>query len=570
MPVGEPGYDIIPVFGQSNSAGAGTGYDTVRFDVQDSRVDAFPSGGAYARQIVRAGEPMSQYAQDASIATAPPGMSFALPFARQYAATLPYARKVLLVPCGFGGTGLSTPDSRGGTRNWAATTTGSDSLLNATIAAVAAAVAAAGPGVRIPFALWHQGEQDASNGRTTAQYAADFDAMLAKFRAAVSPDLPMVVGRFTAEQRAFGSSQVIDAAVLDAPRRNLRVSVAAAVPSGNSDPLNGAVHFSAGGQRILAKNYFAALPVAFANVLHEAPVTPGSVSLTQAGTTLTAEWATPLCRATDFNVRYSTDGGSTWASLTRAQSVAPVATLTGQTLGQTVQVQVRTVNEEGVSAWSASATVTLKRTPNAPTGLNAGSATGNVQPLAWAAPATDSNHDAATSYRIEYKKPVDATWTQGPVITGTTGTVTVPEFVTEYQYRIVALNAGGASAASNTVTATTGMVADMRSGLLREYSAASVTGVSDGGVVTSVPDSSGFSGPDVTQATAGARPTLKLNAANGQPALVFDGVNDFLADSSSPYATTGAETVVAIVKHTGGTLSSGEAVPVIGSGQNPR
>ena len=55
---------------------------------------------------------------------------------------------------------------------------------------------------------------------------------------------------------------------------------------------------------------------------------------------------------------------------------------------------------------------------------------------------------------------------------------------------------------------------------------------------------------DGTQATAANRPTYETNELNGNPAVRFDGANDFLSYTTSVFSYTGGATVIAVVKAT--------------------
>jgi hypothetical protein len=64
-------------------------------------------------------------------------------------------------------------------------------------------------------------------------------------------------------------------------------------------------------------------------------------------------------------------------------------------------------------------------------------------------------------------------------------------------------------------------------GLVFWVDASYITGLNDGDSVTTWSDLSG-NGNDATQATAAAKPILKLNIINGRPVVRFDGTDDFL------------------------------------------
>lgn len=94
-----------------------------------------------------------------------------------------------------------------------------------------------------------------------------------------------------------------------------------------------------------------------------APATPTGLSLSRSSSTVTATW-TKSSGSTSTDLRYSTNGGSTWktkAGLTSASVALPIVQ------GQTLTVQVRANGPGGSSAYSSSQTLTWsKPTPPPP------------------------------------------------------------------------------------------------------------------------------------------------------------------------------------------------------------
>ena len=86
------------------------------------------------------------------------------------------------------------------------------------------------------------------------------------------------------------------------------------------------------------------------------------------------------------------------------------------------------------------------------------------------------------------------------------------------------------------------------SGLTLWYAAHRITGLNDGDAVTTWSDLSG-NGYDVTQGTAANRPLYKTNIFNGLPALLFDGSNDSLENTTvNPFTAGAARTVFVVAK----------------------
>lgn len=65
---------------------------------------------------------------------------------------------------------------------------------------------------------------------------------------------------------------------------------------------------------------------------------------------------------------------------------------------------------------------------------------------------------------------------------------------------------------------------------------------------------------DATQASAANQPTYETNELNGNPAVRFDGSNDFLSFTTSVFSYTGGATVVAVVKATSGANEFGSVI----------
>ena len=91
------------------------------------------------------------------------------------------------------------------------------------------------------------------------------------------------------------------------------------------------------------------------------PPAPAPPSLTPGDRSLSVSWDAPAGNGgsaiTDYDVRYSSDSGATWAEWNASDTgTATTATITGLTNGTAYRVQVRAGNTNGDSAWSESAT----------------------------------------------------------------------------------------------------------------------------------------------------------------------------------------------------------------------
>jgi hypothetical protein len=164
-------------------------------------------------------------------------------------------------------------------------------------------------------------------------------------------------------------------------------------------------------------------------------------------TTLAGQDATAA--ETGFLVQRSDDGGQTWydlatvgANVTTWQDAAPP-------VGGQWQYRVRAFNASTASDFSNAAGVW--GTPAAPASLTATAVSASQVAVTWA------GVDGATGYVLQRSTDGGATWVQVATTSGTT-TAYQDTAVTggkTYAYRVLATNAGGASAASPAATVTT-------------------------------------------------------------------------------------------------------------------
>lgn len=456
------GYDIVILAGQSNMAGRGA--SDSRLDPQSNpRIWSYGSTGTYAGRISLAVDPLSHRE------TAQTGLGPANSFGQRYVQAIPGGRSLVYVPVAYGDTGFQTTSGTPGANqrnpltdgnsNWTnggswrvnGDGVGGNNLFTYMIQRAQAALAAAPPGSRIVAVLWHQGEADtyANSKLTQSEYATVLDELILAARTQLNePNLPFIVGTMLPEWVSAGATQPpVDAALADTPRRNY-YTACVITPTGYDH--GDGIHISAAGQRLNGVAYYDALQRAKTNFAGSAPGVPGMPTMVQtAGTSVSVTWLQATGNISDYNVRYSTNGGSSWTDLVRSQSLKPSATLT-ISLGATVLTQVRSVNGSGVvSDWSASGTLTLLSAPGQVTGLALGTAAAKRQDLTWTAVT------GATSYKIEYKASASGTWLNAGTVTTNSGAVGSLTPSTSYDYRVSAINLAGTGTVSSTATGST-------------------------------------------------------------------------------------------------------------------
>ena len=316
-----------------------------------------------------------------------------------------------------------------------------------------------------------------------------------------------------------------------------------------------------------------------------APLCVSPSPVTGSGANIIAAWNLPYGRATDFTVQYRVTGAGAWTTLARTSpNIAADATIP-ITNGQSYDVQVLTVNEQGVSAPSASTTLLTVVVPGQVVGLAAGTTTASAVPLTWNALT------GAVSYLVEYKTSASGTWLTSQTVTSLAATVAGLVVSTAYDFRVTGQNAAGAETPSATVTATTQnilfLLTDVPVAAARAYGgrklASAYAGAAmrvrrssdsteqDIGFVSGNLDTAAllaFAGSgsafvvtwydqsgnarNHTQATTSKQPRIVnagvLDALNGKPTVIADGVDDIFTDTVPGAFTAGAASLLSVFK----------------------
>ncbi len=193
------------------------------------------------------------------------------------------------------------------------------------------------------------------------------------------------------------------------------------------------------------------------------PAAPAAPTLTSGNAQLAVSWTAPADNGssiTDYDVQYSSDGGTTWTEWNASNtSTTTSATITPLTNGTSYQVQVRAGNTHGDGPWSPSATLKagLPAAPAAPT-LTPG---GTTLTVTWVAPS--ANGGTLSGFKVQYKQSSDATWTAHTFTsTGSTTSTSIGSLTngTAYDVQVRATNEHGDGPWSPTASATPAQAPD--------------------------------------------------------------------------------------------------------------
>lgn len=337
--------------GQSNMSGRArpfTGRDT-----PDRRVYQY---GAKRRELERATVPLDMH-------DTPAGMSYATVFAREYLRRVPEHVAVLLIPAAHGGTGFTSTTEdppppgyskhAGGT--WQVGYTASavnlyDEMLAQTSEAITTATQHFNAPVMVKALLWHQGETDAMNGVTEADYGTYMRALIDGVRSHVGDArLPVVMGGMSPDWMA-GYPAALPIHYAHAGLLVSRSNTAFTPGSAGTGRFGDEIHYGLDGIEALGARTARGYLSAIANHA-DFPLAPTpSVTAKRVANTVTVTWDQPLCRVSHYDLEYRIDGG-TWQAVQFPNTHLRKATITGVPTG-TCEVRIGT-DYLGTVAWSA-------------------------------------------------------------------------------------------------------------------------------------------------------------------------------------------------------------------------
>jgi GH18 family chitinase len=185
------------------------------------------------------------------------------------------------------------------------------------------------------------------------------------------------------------------------------------------------------------------------------PAAPGNLTASATSSSqINLSWTDNSTNETTFRIERAPNGSTNWASIATVNSNITTYSNTGLSASTTYQYRVRAENTSGNSGYSNTASATTQSigtVPSAPSGLVATVVSSSQINLSW----TD-NSSNETGFRI--LRSINNGSVETPFEVGanvTTFSSTGLTGATIYTYRVVAFNASGQSASSNSVNATT-------------------------------------------------------------------------------------------------------------------
>lgn len=168
-------------------------------------------------------------------------------------------------------------------------------------------------------------------------------------------------------------------------------------------------------------------------------------------------WTDNSTDESGFTIERALGAGGAFAQVASVGAGVVAYSDTGLAQSQLYRYRVKAYNSAGASSPSNTASATtLLAVPNAPTSLSAVATSPTSVHLAWTAPVVDSTHGAAANILVQRRISPAAFATIDTISASNTAyddaTVSAS---TAYDYRLIATNASGNSAASNTASVTT-------------------------------------------------------------------------------------------------------------------
>jgi len=196
------------------------------------------------------------------------------------------------------------------------------------------------------------------------------------------------------------------------------------------------------------------------------PGAPTSVKAFSVGNeSLYVKWIAPTSTGgsaiTDYLVKYSSNGGSTWTNFVHSASIVPSLTVTGMTNGTSYVIKVIAKNKVGSSPPSDNSAPAKPGLPGSPKSVSATIVTSSSTQVnvTWTAPA-NTGGPSITGYTVKYWKNVikGGAWvTVNSVPTAPTTTNFLVTNLTpgsQYTFQVIAINSFGNSVGTNSIMVT--------------------------------------------------------------------------------------------------------------------
>lgn len=428
------GYSILGLTGSSNAQGWGNTYD-VNLDTTHPRVFQYANTGTYNNKIIPATEPLAHIG---GIRTGQIGFGLAL--AKELVECLPPNRKLLIMPCGVGGTSFFDNAWKvGGTRYIEFV-----NRCNAVISQY--------PNSKM-LAIAHNHGGNDSGQLTTTEVETFMISMINGFRSQITgaTKVPFLIGGFTDAGMSGDAFRTALSTIFANLHKKIVLSAfAPGTGLASNDATNDKLHFNADSQRIYAlrirDSYFAAL---LNTTLNSAlPVAPTSITGTPTSTSVSMNWTQNDSSTTwEYGIKRTLD--STWSNTIINSKPINILSLIAST---SYDFRVRAINANGNSSYVSSTFSTLAATttppaiPAAPTGITSTitTTTANVN---W------TQSDSFTTWEYGIKRAVDSTWSS---VTVTSKPVPLTGLMasTAYDFRVRTIN-NTATSAFTTATFTT-------------------------------------------------------------------------------------------------------------------
>lgn len=353
-----PGFDLIPLIGQSNEAGRGV-YDS---NIDTTNANVYQYGGYSADgstyQLV---VPAIDRLRHPELGVQQPGVTLVGPgmfLGKAYTALS--SKKTLLVPLSWGGIDLV-----GGA--WAATTGARYTFMVSQTNAALTAANAIQSGGAIPAAAFLQGEADGSYGVPGAVYGRYLTTLIVAARANITgaTNMAFVIGQMMPEAITANVADnatytptypAIDAAhtlIAAGTPKATKVAIGTGFNSGDN------LHYNAAGARLMGTAQANGIATAVANTGDT--VAPGQVTGLTLGAatsdTQALSWTAPAGTVRWYEVEFSIASSGAWrvfrgGSYTTATSI----TVTGLDNSINYDYRVRAANVFGAGTYSSTAT----------------------------------------------------------------------------------------------------------------------------------------------------------------------------------------------------------------------